>query len=174
MSSCIFYFQQPVSLQLARDIACHIIPSGFALFSYRGPIGLFPIRNWDVSQYFQLSIEAGSIRFSGVALIGPMKGVFPTPDTGPFFSSDTDIQPKVNVVRHLHSESVTRHLTLHFRPTLTVSFPSRRLTFRPLFMGPTNVCHTGFWIFNFSSGGARCGGTPLPILSISNHYQIDY
>ncbi len=27
---------------------------------------------------------------------GPMKGAFPTPDTGPFFPSDTDIQPKIN------------------------------------------------------------------------------
>ncbi len=82
----------------------------------------------------------------GHKIIGPMKGVFPTPDTGPFFSSDTDMQPKINVARHRHSELVTRHLTLHFSPTLTVSFPSRRrtlrkissrrLTLRPPFMGP--------------------------------------
>ena len=57
-----------------------------------------------------------------------MKGVFPTPNTGSFFPSDTDIQPKTNVGRHRHSELVTRHLTLHFSLTLTVSFPRRRRT----------------------------------------------
>ena len=59
---------------------------------------------------------------------GPMKGVFPTLDTEPFFPSDTDIQPKINVARHQHSDLAARHLTPHFRPTLTVSFPSRRQT----------------------------------------------
>ncbi len=37
------------------------------------------------------------------------------------FASDTDIQPKIDVARHL--ELVTRHLRLHFSLTLTVSFP---------------------------------------------------
>ncbi len=54
------------------------------------------------------------------SLLGPLKGVFPTPDTGPFFPSDADIQPKINVARHRHSELVVRHLTLHFSSTLTV------------------------------------------------------
>ncbi len=48
------------------------------------------------------------------SMLGPMKGVFPTPDNGPFFPSDTDIQPKLYVARHWHSELITRHLTLHF------------------------------------------------------------
>ncbi len=65
-------------------------------------------------------------------ILGPMKGVFRTPDNGPFFPSDTDIQPKINVARHRHSELVTRHLTLHFSPTLTVSFPSRHRTLRKI------------------------------------------
>ncbi len=79
----------------------------------------------------------------------PMKGVFPTPNTEPFFSSDTDIQPKVNVAWHWHSDLVARHLTLHFSLTLTVSFPMRRRTLRknssrcptlgPPFMGPINA-----------------------------------
>ena len=49
-------FQLPVSIRLARDIGCHIIPSGLALFR----------------------IEAGStcIRFSGVA------SKCATPDSG--------------------------------------------------------------------------------------------
>ncbi len=62
--------------------------------------------------------------------VGPMKGVFPTPNTEPFFPSDTDIQSKVNVAKHRHSDLVARHLTLHFRPTLTVSLPSQRRTLR--------------------------------------------
>ena len=83
------------------------------------------------------------------ALLGPRKGVFLTPDTGPFFPSDTDIQPKINVARHRHSELVTRHLTLDFSPTPTVSYPirrrtlrkisGRRQTLRPLFMGPITL-----------------------------------
>ncbi len=78
----------------------------------------------------------------------PMKGVFLTPETGAFFPSDTDSQLQINVARHRHSELVSRHLTLHFSLTLTltVSFPSRRRTLRkilgrrptlrPPFMGP--------------------------------------
>ncbi len=78
-----------------------------------------------------------------------MKGVFPTPDTEPFFPSDTDIQPKINVAQHRHSDLVARHLMLHFSLTLTVSSPSRRRTLRkissrrptlrPPFIGPTHV-----------------------------------
>ncbi len=34
--------------------------------------------------------------------------------------SDTDIQPRINVTRHRHSELVAWHLTLHFSLTLTV------------------------------------------------------
>ena len=85
-------------------------------------------------------------------LLGPMNRVFPTPNTGPFFPSDTDIQPKMYVPRHRHSELVTRHLTPHFSPTLTVSFTSRRQTLRkissrhptlrPPFMGPFVMFHT--------------------------------
>ncbi len=67
-------------------------------------------------------------------IIGPMEGVFLTPMTEPFFPSDTDIQPKINVARHRHrhSDLVARHLTLHFSPTLTVSFPSRHRTSRKI------------------------------------------
>ncbi len=43
--------------------------------------------------------------------VGPIKGVFPTPDTGPFFQSDTDIHPKISVARHWHSELSARHST---------------------------------------------------------------
>ena len=51
-------------------------------------------------------------------ILGPMKGVLPTPDTGPFFPSDTDIQTKINFSRHRHSESSARHSTPYFSPTL--------------------------------------------------------
>ena len=96
------------------------------------------------------------------SLLGPIKGVFPTPDTGPFFQSDTDIHTKISVGRHRiplkvccgtrilshgHSELSARHSTLHFTPTLTFLFPSwhwtfpknssRPPTFRPPFMGPS-------------------------------------
>ncbi len=81
----------------------------------------------------------------------PMKGVFPTPDSWPLFPSDTDIQPKINVARHRHSELLTQHSTLHFRPTLTVSFPSRRRTFRPGWQHCMYVdrCVSKRWLFRF-------------------------
>ncbi len=47
------------------------------------------------------------------APVGPMKGVFPTPDAGSFSPADTDIQTKINVGRHRHSELLARHWTLH-------------------------------------------------------------
>ena len=37
-------------------------------------------------------------------VIGPMNRVFPTPDTGPFFTSNTDIQPKNNAARHRQAD----------------------------------------------------------------------
>ena len=67
-----------------------------------------------------------------------MKGVFPTPDTGPFLPSDTDIEPKTNVARHRHSELVTRHFGTvpSRRRTLRCKISGRRSTLRPPFMGP--------------------------------------
>ncbi len=57
---------------------------------------------------FFMTHQIGQIH---VTIIGPMEGVFPTPDTRPFFLSDTDIQLKINVARHRHSELATRHST---------------------------------------------------------------
>ncbi len=72
-----------------------------------------------------------------------------------FPSGNQDIQPKIHVARHRHSELVTRHLTLHFSLTLTVSIPSRRLTLheiscrrptlRPRFMGPICILFSHFF-----------------------------
>ncbi len=61
-----------------------------------------------------------------------MKGVIPTPDTKQFFPSNTDIQLKINVARHGHSDLLARHSTLHSSPTLTVSSGSRRRTLRKI------------------------------------------
>ena len=98
-------------------------------------------------------------------LVGPTKGVFPTPDTVPFFPSDTDIHLKTNVARHRHSDLAPRHLTLHISPTLTVSFPSRhrtlrnilcrRPTLRPPTMGPTGPYQIRIYLKNFFHVG--CG-----------------
>ncbi len=78
--------------------------------------------------------EANLVGQVKIALIVSMKGVFPTPDAEPFFLSNTIIQPRIkfNVTRHRHSDLVSRHLTLHFSPTMTVSFPSGRRTLRKI------------------------------------------
>ena len=47
-----------------------------------------------------------------MSFIGHMKGVFPTPDTCPFFPSDTDIQTKIKFSRHRQLELLARHLIL--------------------------------------------------------------
>ena len=75
-----------------------------------------------------------------------MKGIFLTPDTGPFFPSNTDIQTKINVGRHRHSELLARHSTLQSARHSTLSIPSRHrtsqkilsrhLTLRLPFIGP--------------------------------------
>ncbi len=112
----------------------------------RGPLSLSNIKPYQTND---ISLRLLAEYYPVIPYIGPKKGVFPTPDTGPFFPSDTDIQHKINVGRHRHSELVARHLTLHFSLTLTVSFPSRRRTLskissrrrtlRPPFMGPLYV-----------------------------------
>ena len=81
--------------------------------------------------------------------VGPMKGVFPTLDTVSLFRADTDIQTKINVGRHRHSELPARHWTLHSARHWTLSLPSRcrtlrkissrHPTLRPPFMGPNSV-----------------------------------
>ncbi len=52
--------------------------------------------------------------------VRPMKGVFTTPDTGPYFPSDTDIQTKISVSRHRHSELSARHST-SLQPDILIS-----------------------------------------------------
>ncbi len=81
-----------------------------------------------------------------------MKGVFLTPDISPFFPSDTDIQTKINVIRHRHSELLARQATLRSARHTTLSLPSRRRTLwkilsrhptlRPPFIGPGYVRYT--------------------------------
>ncbi len=51
-----------------------------------------------------------------------MKGVFRTSDTEPFFPTDTDIQPKINVTGHRHSDLVARHFP-KFQVTLDTQTP---------------------------------------------------
>ncbi len=83
-----------------------------------------------------------------ITALGPMKGVLPTCDTGPFFPSDTDIQTEINFGRHQHSELSTRHSTPHLSLTLdtliskstldiTQYFESTSDTQTP-FMGPSS------------------------------------
>ncbi len=66
--------QQPVSLRLAKDIACHINLSGYPLILISGPG--WPFQLHGLFGPVQLHIEAGSILFSGVAL------KCATPDSG--------------------------------------------------------------------------------------------
>ena len=63
---------------------------------------------------------------------GPMKGVFQTPDTSPFFPSDTDIQTSINVGQHRHSALLVRHSTLHSARHWTLSLSSRRRTLQKI------------------------------------------
>ncbi len=73
-----------------------------------------------------------------------MKGVFSTPDTSP--CSLSDIQTKINVGRHQHSELLARHSTLHSVRHWTHLFQiqrwtlpeiwSRHPTFRPSIIDP--------------------------------------
>ncbi len=52
---------------------------------------------------------------TGCQITRPMKGVFPTPDTGPLFPYETDLETKICVDWHWHSLFAsmydTRHLT---------------------------------------------------------------
>ena len=54
--------------------------------------------------------------------IGPMKVVFPTPDSGLFFSPDTDIRPEIGETQNW---CLTLDIAFHFGLT-----PSRRRTLR--------------------------------------------
>ncbi len=74
----------------------------FWISNYAGPLKCHPTNHWSHSY---LTYWTG--------LLGPMKGVYPTPDTSPFFPSDTEIQTYINVGRHRHSGLLVRHSTLH-------------------------------------------------------------
>ncbi len=121
-------FQQPVSLRLARDIACHIILSGLALFliwhrssHVQFGIGAGPI---------QFCIEAGPIRHTGVAL------KCATPDSGyPTFLV-------VRVIKLLSRSSipfkVTRHLCFKNSKKLQLlDVQACNLANRAVFQNPT-------------------------------------
>ena len=62
-------------------------------------------------------------------ILGSIKGLFPTPNTGPFSLPDIDIQTKISVGRHRHSEWSAWYSTLNYSPTLTFLFPSWHRTF---------------------------------------------
>ena len=94
-------------------------------------IGYFSNIEYQISARVKNQISVGIKPICNIGYwskLGPMNGVFPTPDTVPFFPSDTDIHPKTNVARHRHSHLVPRHLTPHFSPTLTLSFPPLDIT----------------------------------------------
>ncbi len=87
------------------------------------------------------------------SLEGPVKGNFPKPDTGPFFPSDTDIQPKINQGSDTWHSTSARHWQSHHVPKSTPDimqystqdimqyFESTADTHSP-FMGPTRVDHS--------------------------------
>ena len=58
--------------------------------------------------------------------VGPMKGVIPTPNTGPFFNEMLDIEAKIKLTPDIQNS--TRHLTLDiqiFKSTLGIGTFSR-------------------------------------------------
>ena len=92
-------FQQPVSLRLARDIVCHIIPSGLAYFLLSRPGWSFSNQKSgyfgpsSIVYFFALSSFVFKLGLSGVALKSA------TPDSG--YSTFLVVKPRRTTLKVL-------------------------------------------------------------------------